>query len=575
MTRWPRNSLADSSRRVMLEELKIQDVALIAEAHIEFGPGLTVLTGETGAGKTVLLSALKLLMGERADSGMIRAGANQAKISGRFFFEDKEGKDLTSAGEEIIASRTITDNGRNKCELNGEMATVSNLATALGEHIDLHGQHDHQMLLRPTTHVGLLDTFSGDDIIEPKENYRIARDEYRKALARLKTLQEEVLTNEHELEMNRLMLAEIERIDPKPHEDEEISDKLPALRHAEEIAQALKEAHEGLGGESGALNGLFQVIRALESVTAYRSDLIPLLERINAAKIDLADVSEEVASLSSTMEFDDTKLDALIGRLSDLDSLKKRFGPSLDYVIQRRVTLASVLETVEHSDEILREARKLVEAAQSTLENSAAALHAIRSSSAESFVTRLRESVRDLALEQARFEVQFAPLEFERWTEQGSHQAEILYSSSAASPTRPLAKIASGGEISRVMLALKSVLGKGSAPEILVFDEIDAGIGGATATAVGMRLADLARTHQVIVVTHLAQVAVFGDRHFIVKRNSDELTDDTSVLEVSGDERISEIARLLSGETTNTARTHAIELLQSADDRKSQRASAC
>lgn len=558
----------------MLEELHIQDVALIAQAHIELGPGLTVLTGETGAGKTVLLSALKLLIGERADSGVIRAGASQAKISGRFFFDYPATSEEESRSEEIIASRTVTENGRSKCTLNGEMATVSGLADALGAHIDLHGQHDHQMLLRSSTHVDILDTFGADEVAAAKTRYKVARDTYKQALGELQRLKSEVLTSENELELNRLMLSEIERVNPHPGEDDEISEKLPALRHAEEISQAIQAAQEGLGGEGGALDGLYRAIRALESATSYLGDLETLLSRISETKIELSDINDELSSLSSSLEFDDTILDVLIGRLSELDGLKKRFGPSLDYVLSRKAQLSHVLDSVEHSDEVLRAAEKNLSLSRSNLEIAANELHELRSQAAIDFVAMLRESVADLALEQARFEVSFAPLEFERWTEQGSFQIEILYSSSALSPTRPLVKIGSGGEISRVMLALKSVLGSSSAPEILVFDEIDAGIGGATATAVGRRLSDLAQTHQVIVVTHLAQVAVFADAHLVVERSSELFTDDTSVREVKLEERVAEIARLLSGETGKTAQAHALELLQSASSRKNERKSS-
>lgn len=542
----------------MLEELHIKNLALIEEAFLELGPGLTVLSGETGAGKTVLLSALKLIVGARADLSSIRVGAEEALVEARFFFPKED--------REIIATRTLSSSGRSRATLDGSMAPISLLDSEIGPRIDLHGQHDHQKLLRPQTHVELLDAYGSDEIVALKLEYQNARLEFKKAESALEELRRQLSADEKDLEANRLMLEEIEAVDPKENEDEELEAILPGLVHAEEICAGALHARDYISSEEGAALKLSMAIKEIEPSLDHHGELEELYERLNSALIEISDISESLYAISDSIEYDQAELDRVQLRLSKIDSLKKRFGPSLAYVLERRDALRSSLLHVVEGSSMLEELEANLKSAKEKLVVSASKLQEARKRLSESFSKELEERVANLALEHARFSVEFKELEFENWSAEGPSDIEILYSSSAISSLRPLSRIASGGEISRVMLALKSMIGEADSVDILVFDEIDAGIGGGVATAVGRRLAEIAKTHQIIVVTHLAQVAAFANTHYVVRRvDSDESTE-TLVFPVEGENRQREIARMLSGSESETSLTHARELIEEAKE---------
>lgn len=540
----------------MLEELRISNLALISEAKLEFGAGLTVLSGETGAGKTVLLSALKLAMGERADSDSIRMGAEEASVQARFYFD--------KAQKELIVNRSLNVSGRSKASINDDMLTIKNLSEQVGPHIDLHGQHDHQTLLKHKNHVLLLDAFIGDEASQTLEQYRTSKHSFEEARKKLERLKNEASVSADELSLLELSVAEIQRVNPLEREDEELEEILPELVHAEEIASAAEGAWSFLSGDGGAYDQISEALVRISRASRHMKALEESEERIKSLMVELEDVSSELKSVSLASEYDESKLDQIQSRLMQLDTLKKRFGPSLEAVIKRLHDMQQRLDEIENFDEALSSAEVELESAKAQVLKDAEVLTDLRKSYAPAFIEKLKSSVADLALGTAQFDIEFRSLDFEKMTSLGASELEILYSSSSFSSLRPLAKIASGGELSRVMLGLKSIFGEKDTAEILVFDEIDAGIGGATALSVGSKLAELAKTHQVLVVTHLAQVAAFANHHFVVRRSENETGTDTKVLPLKGQERIEEIARMLSGNTGAAAMEHACELLESA-----------
>jgi len=539
----------------VLDELHIRDIALIKEAWIEPGTGLTVFTGETGTGKTVLLSALKLIIGERADTSLIAAGAESARIEAQF-------SDLN--GDEILATRQFSAAGRNRCTLNDELVTVGRLAEVLGPTIDLHGQHDHQALLRPSTHASLLDRWAGETIESPMAEYLDAFAHYQEATAHLIELSEQINKSTEEIENGRVAFADIERIDPQPGEDDALAEALPALQHAGELTEAIQLARNYLHKESSAVDLVGAAHDALVEVAQYDGRLTQIVSLLDAVSIDIDEASIALRDIGESLSHDGTQLEDALTRLGALDGLKRRFGPSLDAVIERRERLRSLLALTENSDEELEQAHKRLAQARKALESIAGALHETRVEAASALAKELRAGVVSLDMEDATFEIAVEELSFEQFTRGGPDQIEIRYRPASNALMRPLAKIASGGEISRVMLALKGVLGGGTDAQTLVFDEIDAGIGGATATLVGRRLAHLSRTHQVIVVTHLAQVAVFADTHYVVSKETRDGEVSTLVTRLEKDAREDEIARMLSGEISTTAREHARELFENA-----------
>jgi DNA repair protein RecN (Recombination protein N) len=535
----------------MLEELHIRDIALIKDAWIEPSAGFTVFTGETGAGKTVLLNALKLIMGERGDLSLIRHGAQAARIEAQF-------------SDDVLASRQLNVTGRNRCTLNNELVTVGKLAEVLGPSIDLHGQHDHQALLRPATHGEMLDRWGGERAQDLLRQYRQSFDQYKQAVEKLADLKDATNKSAEEIELGRISLAEIESIDPQVGEDDALNEILPALQHAGELSEAITAAQAALQGEGGAAECMGEARNQLTHVAQYDRRLDEVIDSLNQAIIDIDETELALRAIRGSFDSEDASLEEVVGRLGALDGLKRRFGPSLDMVLERRERLTTLLATVENSDEELAQTQKDAEIARSNLQESAQSLHDARLIAADELAKELRAGVISLDMKDAAFEIKCELLPFDQFTRQGPARIEILYQPSPNSTMRPLSKIASGGEISRVMLALKGVLGNSDDAQTLVFDEIDAGIGGATATLIGKRLAHLARNHQVIVVTHLAQVAVYADKHYIVDKQTHDNEVETMVSAIEDDAREAEIARMLSGDTTDAAREHARELFANA-----------
>lgn len=535
----------------MLEDLHLSNLALIEDARITFEPGLNVITGETGAGKTVLLTALSLLSGARAETALVREGADEACVDGRFIEDNRE----------IIAHRTVSSKGRSKAEIDGVMAPVSSLQERIGSRIDLHGQHEHQALLNVATHVRYLDSYAGDGAAQALDRYRAAYQSARQAREALKACERLLNEESVRLEADRLMLAEIEAVDPREGEDEEIAQQLPSLEHAEELQHATEGAHEALTSDGGALEVLQSCASELTRLEGFDERIHEMAESARALAIEIEELSGSLRDYVRSIDYSPDHLEALQSRLFALQSLAKRFGPSLERVIARRDELRATAEMLDDSEGALERARARCDEAEAGLRQAEAALAVVRTSAARDFARAMEQAFKGLALDTAEIKVDFSPLPFEAWTAEGGARVEFLYRPAPQTTFRPLAKIASGGEISRVMLALKGTVDPAEDASLLVFDEIDAGIGGTTALAVGKRLKDLACQRQVIVVTHLAQVAAYADAHFVIEKHIDGAQVATTVLPVTGQARVLEMARLLSGDTSQTACAHAEELL--------------
>lgn len=535
----------------MIYELHVKDLALIEEAWLELGPGLTVLSGETGAGKTVLLSALKLLMGERSDGLSIRHGKESALVEAQF-------------DDDCVVSRTISLTGRNKVLVNSALANVSALADAVGWRIDLHGQHDHQKILKAASHREFIDAWGDSELATLLSQYQTTREYYANAKLLLEQARTRVHQSSEEVEIARLVVAEIERIAPVDGEDDELAARLPVLQHAEELARATAEASAALRNDDGATDSIAQAMHLLKKVESFDSELAEMAKQLEDALAVAEDVGRSLKEYSSKTDFDGQELELVLARLSALESLKKRFGPTLSRVLEKRSELQTIIDTVSAGPEALEELQREVEWTQKALMQAGDELHTKRVHVAAEFGLKVLDAMTGLDMGPIRFEVLTELLPFERWNAQGPSAIEFMYAPSPHGEVRPLVKIGSGGEASRVMLAIKSVLGEADSVPTLVFDEIDAGVGGATASSVGLRLAQLAKTHQVIVVTHLAQVAAFANAHFVVRKLDYDGELATVVVPVEGNARIDEIARMLSGVTNDVALEHARELLTGA-----------
>ena len=542
----------------MIDELRIRNLALIEDATLRPAAGLTVLSGETGAGKTALLSAAKLLAGDRADSSQVRQGTREAVVEARFV--DVPGED--AADGELVAVRRIGADGRSRCTVDGEMAAVKTLSSRVRPLLELCGQHEHQTLLEPATHVAYLDEWIGDDAREALSAYREALDAAAQAQAAYDEVARAASRSAEDLEVARFTVSEIERVDPKPGEEERLESELPALQHAEELSQGASEAIAQLKSDGGAIDALASAAAVVERLADIDRTLGNAAIQLAALADEAQDVASELRGYRDNIEFDPEGLEERLMRLSALEGLKRRYGPRMEDVFARLESAREAIEGVEDSAERLAAAKRAVDAAEDALAARARALAAVRAQGARGFCAALADAVADLQMAGARFEMRLDDLPRASWTQAGPQRIELLYAAGRGLECRPLARIASGGELSRVMLALRGTVHRSDAGQTLIFDEIDAGVGGSAAVAVGNRLAELARANQVIVVTHLAQIAVHADLQLVVSKGEGEGgLPATRLVAVEGEERVAEIARMLSGDQTEASLEHARALL--------------
>lgn len=541
----------------MIDEIHVENVALIHEADLVPGTGLTVLTGETGAGKTALLSALKLLMGERADSSAVREGSEGALVEGRLFAgaHDEQG---------FVAQRRVGPDGRSRARVDGAMASVRELSERVSPLIDLCGQHEHQRLLDASSHVDMVDAWAGAGVAATLEAYRTALAAAQEAARELARVEEASRTQGSRLEEARFAYERICDVDPKPGEYEELEERLPRFEHAEALAGCAHEAAEALSGEGGSLDALNAAISELSRMGRVDAKLAEFADELTGAAITLEDAAAELRRYRDSVDFDPAELAQAQERFSAFKGLLRQWGPRMEDVFARRDEAAELLSLVDDADARVRRAREARDAAEDALARAARDLTKRRNTAAPRFCREVGKQMARLEMGRAELVWDSRELPRERWTAQGPCACELLYRSGAGLTPRPLRRIASGGELSRVMLAAKVVLGESDAVDTLVFDEVDAGVGGATARSLAQVLADLARTHQVIVVTHLAQVAVQGSVHYVVRRSDDGDMPETRLVRVEGSDRVTEVARLLSGDASDESLAHARQLLSEA-----------
>lgn len=551
----------------MIDEIQVRNLALIKQASLVPAPGLTVLTGETGAGKTALLSALKLLMGVRADKDFVRDGEQSLEVSGRFFgLANAEGPDGDEeASDELVVTRRVSSDGRSRVTLDGRMASVRELAARVASTIDLCGQHEQQQLMKPTAHVRMLDAWAGEAVAVPQNAYKQAFSRAKAAAEELDHVLNAGAASSAKLDEARFTLERIDAVGPREGEYEELSARLARAEHAEALALAANRAHEALGGDEGAIDLLNSAIAALDEGGRFDADLSALADSLREAGFVLEDVARSARDYRDGVEFDPEALEQDQERMSALQGLLRAYGPRMVDVLAARDEAADLVSAVDDAAERERAAWKKVDAAEQKLASAAQALDQARRTAAPQFAEQVTAQMSRLEMGGAELLCEVRPLPRESWTQAGPSEVEFLFRPGAGMQARPLARIASGGEVSRVMLAIKVVLGQADSVDTLVFDEVDAGVGGSTAVALADVLVDLARTHQVIVVTHLAQVAVRGNAHYTVNKVAG--TDgkpQTNLQQLSAEQRPAEIARMLSGDATQASLAHAREMLEAA-----------
>lgn len=537
----------------MIDELQVSNIALIKEASLSPSPGFTVLTGETGAGKTALLHACRLLMGARSDKSLVREGTDGACVAGRFFSDDQD----------TVVTRRISADGRSRVTVNGQMASVGELSQLVSSRIDLCGQHDQQQLLQASSHGPLFDQWAGAAVTDALDAYAAAWKARATAAARLRQLTQAASQSEAAVAKAREERDRIEAVDPRDDEYDELLARTHRAEHGEALLSAAETARAALAEEGGALDALNSAVFSLDRMASVDDALKTLANTVRESVFLAEDAARDLASYVQDLEFDPDELAYLQERVASLQSLMRSFGPTLADVNAHRAECQQLLESIDNNEELVTEAQKALNSAEADLEKVGKALSKARSARKAAFEQEINGLLAKLEMKGSQLVCQIEQLPFDQWTTAGPDSIEFLFAPGKALSPRPLARIASGGELSRVMLALKAVMGDNDTVETLVFDEVDAGVGGATAHALGELLLQLSHSHQVIVVTHLAQVAAFADRHYVVSKTDGD-SPETHIRPAEGAARIKEVARLLSGSETATSLAHAEELLAAA-----------
>lgn len=546
----------------MLEKLRVQHFAIIDDLTLSFGQGLHVFSGETGAGKSIIIEALGFALGARGDTTAIQEGAAFMRAEATFtadMLPDNVLQKYQLGSGTFTLARELDIKGKNKAFVNGKAVKVADLAFIGQFLVDFHGQHEHQSLLHPAVHLRLLDQFAKHGpLVQKTEN---AWREVQNLQEKLNTARLSAQEKERLLDMAQYQLQEIERVNPTADEDEQLEQNLPKLKHAGRLLEMGSEAYEKLyAAEMSATAQAARALKSLQGMAELDETLAPLCEKTNTALGTLEDVAAEIGAYKEDIDVDENALDKLLERHEKIKRLKAKYGPEISDVLATAQTLKARINDLQNSEQHEKELTAALEKARTHLLSLARELHDKRFAAAKKLSALLSEQIRCLGFSQVRFAVA-VEMDEENLTSTGADKVEFLFSSNAGQNVRPLKNIASGGEISRVMLGLKAVLA-GEVP-VMVFDEVDAGIGGETGLLVGEKLRACAQGRQVLCVTHLAQVAVQADRNFHVDKHSARNTTHVSIKPLSGDPLVGEIARMLGGNTgkNSAAVLHAREML--------------
>ncbi len=556
-----------------LEEISIRGLGVIESSNIEFKPGLTVLTGETGAGKTMVLTALGLVLGSKSDSDLVRAGQERAVISGRFAVPKDIAALIIEGGGEIddgsvVITRTVSTEGKSRVLVGGAVSSTAAVNQFAQSLVEIHAQSSSSKLNKPAVSRELLDRFAGIELSQ----YQNIFDQYKQMIDRIADLQSQLSQRDKEMALLSEFAAEFAKLAPKSGELSQIENEIAKLGSVEQLNQAVTATLNLLADdEISAINLLQQMRKTLDQVAGKDSELDQITERFTETLLNLSDVGSDLTSYLSNLEADPNRFASLQERKASLNSLLKRYGKgserdaAFEQLIIDGQNAKAKMADLSGGDERVRELEKEAEKLFDQLKTGALAISKDRKVSADKLAKLVTAEINNLAMPNAKFVIEQKVADSsnpKNYTATGLDEIAILFAAHVGASPLSLSKVASGGELSRVMLALEVVIAEAEPIGTYIFDEVDAGVGGKAAVEVGRRLAKLAKSAQVIVITHLPQVAVWADNHLVVKKNESGLVTQSDVIEMSGDARKVEIARMLSGqEDSKTAQEHATELL--------------
>jgi len=562
----------------MLTHLAISDFAIIESLSVDFAAGSNILSGETGAGKSIIINAVNLLVGGRATPDLIRTGADRAVVEALFQVPAESPLsrllaelDLPFDGE-VLIKRTLSREGRSKVQINGSLATLQMLSKLGPNLISVSGQNEHQLLLRPDNHLYILDEFG--NLSKERIAFTAFYRDYHALKETVEGLRNQLQREEERRELTQFQIQEIEGASLSLGEDTELEGERRRLMHAEALMDIVfKSYHTLYEKDESILSTLSLLAKEVEKGASMDSELDPIKKELQSVQVQVEDLALELREVHSKLRVDPKRLEAVEERLQLIRRLKNKYGPTIEEILALREELAQRRYQLEQSREDLKKAEAELEGKKQALMGMAMRLSEKRHQAAKGLEERVEEELNQLAMTGTRFSIEFRPispagstpsaedLEFTTGPD-GIDAVEFMISPNIGEDLRPMARIASGGELSRIMLALKGILARTSSVETIVFDEIDAGIAGATAAIIGEKLHSLARFHQILCITHLPQIACSGERHFLVEKKVSRGRTRTSISTLDAEGRVNEIARLLGGKTiSEKTLAHAREML--------------
>ncbi len=536
----------------MISHISIKDFAIIKELELDLKPGLNIITGETGAGKSIVIEAVSMALGSRADADYIRKGAEKASIA--LAVDDEQ-------GNEYVIRREISAQGKNLCKINGELVTLAELSALCRGLADIHGQYDHQSLLNPDNHCDILDIYGGAELAKVKE---ICSDSYKKLSlisGELRAIKARISDAQRQKELYGYEIEEIASAALIPGEDSELADDIRLMQNSEAIFETLCNISDSLYcSDCCAKNSLGKALRDIEGIAEYSEELESFRSVIADAYYAIDEMSSDMRGFRDGINFSPRLLEEKIERAELINKLKRKYGESIEAVLEYKDKAAESIALMQDADKRIVELENKMLLCKKAFDTAAGRLDVLRDEAAAMLKQKVTAELKELNFSDAFFEVKIKPC---KPSEKGISTAEFMISANKGEEAKPLAKTASGGELSRIMLALKRITGDLDRIPTMIFDEIDTGISGASAGIVGEKLKSISRNHQIICITHLPQIAAMGDHHYKIEKSSDESSSFTSLRALNKEESIEELARLLSGtEITDAAREQAKKLIQ-------------
>jgi DNA repair protein RecN (Recombination protein N) len=554
----------------MLRELHISNLAVIADARIELARGLNCFTGATGAGKSLVIGAIEVLLGLRSSAEMLRAGADEGRVSGVFEVRDRRTLEalerltdvpVCAEGGELLLTRRLYSSGRTSVSLCGHPITLGMLKQVAESLVDVHGQHDHQYLLKPSNQLDVIDQYA--DLWPLRERYHAICSALRDARQQLDELSASRTLRHQQLELYRFQADEIDNAQLDPAEYEKLRSRASVLENLEKLKKDAGSAHGALYEADGSVLERMKMISAVMSeLSQLDFNLKPVAAALLDATIELEDAAFDLGRYLDKLDLDPSELVEVTERLNTINRVLHKYGDPIDVTLQHRREIGQKIAELEKQTDDFSSIQEKIDPLTRELNQRGAELSEKRRSAATKLAPRIERELAELGMEKAKFAVSFAS---SGATPSGFDQIEFIVQTNPGLPAQPLRKIASGGELSRTMLALKGVLAQGDRVSVLVFDEIDANVGGRLGSVIGEKLRDLATHHQVLCITHLPQIASYADRHLTVRKESSGTETRTTVRRVDGNERLAELAEMIGGEhVTDTTRAQAKELLDTA-----------